>query len=526
MTGGNGVEPDEAERLKELGHLSAAVGHHVINAFSAVVSNAELIRSHAKSPNCDLAELAALGSAIIENALGASHVPRRLIDWTRRFTSPGFDQTADPVVLLDLNELVRQTAELHQGPDGTGLHWVLNLNPIPMIRGSESQIRSMLGYLIQNAREAMPKGHGTMTVTTRLDPRNWVIMEIRDSGSRDDTRGPQACDRAVLHDQAGAQRRRPDRRPRHLAPPPRRPVDREPAGRRDDDPPGRRGPRAAGRTSKSRATGRSGRRDERPIGSASAIECGCPSNRVESAERSASPPGAELTNLLSRASCRLSVNDTSRTSESAFHLLAAVRNTRPRNAPTDCQCPATDNSRPIRTPGANCFILGYGSCQQFQSAGTDQRHGVNFDHQGGSALGGWTRCNETGAHTDRARHTAKRAERRQPQSGVGVPPVGADELTRCSSSLSPVQRMGPPPIHWQQTAAGLNRMARPAGRSPPRGAACGFWSRAWGRREPAAEATGRWHRPAQGRAGQGGLDIPGRWRPMPLTSRRAPEYRR
>ena len=43
-------------------------------------------------------------------------------------------------------------------------------------------------------------------------------------------------------------------------------------------------------------------------------------------------------------------------------------------------------------------------------SGTDQRHGVNFDHQGGSALGGWTRCNETGAHTDRARHTAKRGE--------------------------------------------------------------------------------------------------------------------
>src|SRR5262249_4119608 len=73
MTGGTNGEPDEAERLKELGHLSAAVGHHVINAFSAVVSNAELIRSHARSVNCDLDELAALGSAIIENALSASH---------------------------------------------------------------------------------------------------------------------------------------------------------------------------------------------------------------------------------------------------------------------------------------------------------------------------------------------------------------------------------------------------------------------------------------------------------------------
>jgi two-component system, NtrC family, sensor kinase len=182
MTVGRGDELDEAERLKELGHLSAAVGHHVINAFSAVVSNAELIRSHAKGPTCDVKELAALGAAIIENALSASHVPRRLIDWTRRFTSPGFDQSADPAVLIDLNQLIRETVEQHQGPENSGLEWVFNLNPIPTIRGSASQIRSLLTYLIQNAREAMPKGVGTITFTTRVDSRNWVIMEVQDSG--------------------------------------------------------------------------------------------------------------------------------------------------------------------------------------------------------------------------------------------------------------------------------------------------------------------------------------------------------
>src|SRR5215471_578711 len=114
MTGGTSGEPDEAERLKELGHLSAAVGHHVINAFSAVVSNAELIRSQGQGPNRDQGELSALAAAIIENALGASHVPRRLIDFTRRFTSPGFDQKADPVVLIDLNQLLRETADAHK----------------------------------------------------------------------------------------------------------------------------------------------------------------------------------------------------------------------------------------------------------------------------------------------------------------------------------------------------------------------------------------------------------------------------
>ena len=63
------------------------------------------------------------------------------------------------------------------------MEWVLNLNPIPMIRGSASQIRSLLGYLIQNAREAMPKGQGTITIHDAVWTRGTgSIMEIRDSG--------------------------------------------------------------------------------------------------------------------------------------------------------------------------------------------------------------------------------------------------------------------------------------------------------------------------------------------------------
>jgi hypothetical protein len=45
-------------------------------------------------------------------------------------------------------------------------------------------------------------------------------------------------------------------------------------------------------------------------------------------------------------------------------------------------------------------------------AGTDPRNGVNFDQEDGNALGGWTGCDEFGAHTYQARHAAKRAERR------------------------------------------------------------------------------------------------------------------
>ncbi len=182
MTGGSRDGLDDTERLKELGHLAAAVGHNVINAFSAVVSNAELIRSHASDPLCDRAELAALATAIIENALSASHVPRRLIDWSRRVTSPGFDQAGDPPALIDLNKLIRETVETQAGGESSAVRWVLNLNPIPLIRGNVPQLRTLLGYLIQNALEALPRGAGSITFTTQVNSQNWVILEIRDTG--------------------------------------------------------------------------------------------------------------------------------------------------------------------------------------------------------------------------------------------------------------------------------------------------------------------------------------------------------
>ena len=69
--------------------------------------------------------------------------------------------------------------------------------------------------------------------------------------------------------------------------------------------------------------------------------------------------------------------------------------------------------------------------------------------------------------------------------------------------------MGPPPIHSPQTAAGHHRMTRPSRRSSSRGAARGFWIRAWGQREPAIQGTGRSSRSAQWLGWlKGGLDIP------------------
>src|SRR5947209_5132836 len=76
---------DPVERLINLGHLASGVGHHVINAFSAIVSNAELLRL--EPPMASPTDPAVLAETIIQTALEAATVARRLIDYTRPVTS-------------------------------------------------------------------------------------------------------------------------------------------------------------------------------------------------------------------------------------------------------------------------------------------------------------------------------------------------------------------------------------------------------------------------------------------------------
>jgi two-component system, NtrC family, sensor kinase len=168
--------------VKDLGYLSSAVGHHVINAFSAIVSNAELMRSRAKA-GLDPAELDVMASSIVGAALDASHVARRLIDRARSVTSIDAHATGREPPLVDLNQVVTETIDSERIAHGEGVHYILNLNPVPRIAGDATQLQAMLCHILENAREAMPASSGVVALSTTTDPRNWIFLTIRDSGS-------------------------------------------------------------------------------------------------------------------------------------------------------------------------------------------------------------------------------------------------------------------------------------------------------------------------------------------------------
>jgi two-component system, NtrC family, sensor kinase len=174
------MKPEAVERLNNLGHLSSAVGHHVINAFSAIVSNVELLRLGPPFPA--VIDPAALADSIIHTALDAATVARRLIDYARPVTSIEPEHAIPGTCAVELDRLVGQVVadERQDGPPD--VVWETDLAPIPPIRGHATQLRAMLGHLIANAYEAMPERNGTIRLTTGTDTRGWVVLELRDSG--------------------------------------------------------------------------------------------------------------------------------------------------------------------------------------------------------------------------------------------------------------------------------------------------------------------------------------------------------
>jgi hypothetical protein len=109
------------------------------------------------------------------------------------------------------------------------------------------------------------------------------------------------------------------------------------------------------------------------------------------------------------------------------------------------------------------------------------------------------------------RRRSARCEKRGVKSNLefGVAKLGTDGPARRSRLSSSAWWTGPPPIPCCGAPRATNRMIRPPRRSPPQGAARGFWIRAWGQRGSALQGTGRSNDPARWLGLlEGGLDDP------------------
>jgi signal transduction histidine kinase len=180
------MQPDPAMENQELklllGHLCSAVGHHVINALSTIVSQGEILRTLGSAPASDALEVRDRIETIVRTALEASTITRKLIELSHDLTAVGVDHPTSVDPDLRLDEWISGFVAGEKQTLGPNVEWILDLSPVPPILGQPDLLRTMFRLLVQNAIDAMPGGRGTITITSRPAPRNWLVVELRDDG--------------------------------------------------------------------------------------------------------------------------------------------------------------------------------------------------------------------------------------------------------------------------------------------------------------------------------------------------------
>jgi signal transduction histidine kinase len=141
-----------------------------------------MIRSRSALGGAARTEFESLATSIVETALDASQVARRLIDWTRRLTAIETQEPGAPPPLIDVNCLIEAIVDAQRGSRSSRVEWLLDLGRVPAIIGDGTQLHSMFDHLIRNAYEAMPGGSGRVSFTTLVDSRNWLVIEVSDTG--------------------------------------------------------------------------------------------------------------------------------------------------------------------------------------------------------------------------------------------------------------------------------------------------------------------------------------------------------
>ncbi|HSE97358.1 MAG TPA: GAF domain-containing protein, partial [Blastocatellia bacterium] len=167
----------QADKLRALGQLASGVAHNFNNILAAILGHTQLVRRVCNDPRAierlDIIERAALDGA---------QTVKRIQGFGLQNQSEGEVQES-----VDLNQLVQDSTTLTRArwcddAQARSLHYdvELDLQPLPLIRGTASELREVFVNIILNALDAMPEGGRLRIVTEASD--STVRVGFIDSG--------------------------------------------------------------------------------------------------------------------------------------------------------------------------------------------------------------------------------------------------------------------------------------------------------------------------------------------------------
>ena len=174
------AEQTRRRRLEMLGRMTMGVAHDFNNLLTTVLGHGELILSDldtcAAGPEA-YAHLRTLSKAAEDGAA----LVRRIQQYIRNDKQ----ERAEPVELhaLAAEVLTLTKPYWHNEPRRKGIAITVeaDLQPVPAILGTPTELREVLVNLVLNAVQAMPIG-GTLSVRTRPEGTSGVAVEVADTG--------------------------------------------------------------------------------------------------------------------------------------------------------------------------------------------------------------------------------------------------------------------------------------------------------------------------------------------------------
>ncbi len=161
------------DKINTIAKMSTGVSHEIRNPLTSVLGFLQII----------LDRLETLGVEQMRNFLTMTTVEldhiTKLTDALLVLARAGRSLES----LLHVDELLANVVASMQGEQGRqDIHFVLSLNPVPLILADEKELMLAFQHLIQNAMEAI-EGSGRITVRTDFDPtEEKVRVDVMDSG--------------------------------------------------------------------------------------------------------------------------------------------------------------------------------------------------------------------------------------------------------------------------------------------------------------------------------------------------------
>lgn len=169
-----------AERLRATGELAAGVAHNVNNLLSIILGHAELLRLWHHNGTLTPAKLGDGLQTITQAVEDGAAMVRRLNEFTRTTLSRAPESVDIVALAREAVALTRPRWQAAAQAHGASIDLVLDLAPVPPVRGVASELQEALVNLILNAADAMPQG-GRLTLATR-QAEDLVEVSVGDTG--------------------------------------------------------------------------------------------------------------------------------------------------------------------------------------------------------------------------------------------------------------------------------------------------------------------------------------------------------